>query len=198
MKNTIEKPTSNDELNETPCAADSAVHGGDITQWTEAELVAENARRNAALVHDYDPMTGRGCCGDRVARKVGSVDYMLPRTMIDGAPKSVYRNKLKFQKARFEHDFEFWAATCVKIIDKTTHRQVPFVLNRAQRKLLGVLEGQRGRAAYTRDFAESKAVGRKHAGADIHGMDTTGAERELEQPDLRTSARYCLSNQGNV
>lgn len=143
MKNTIEKPTSNDELNETPCAADSAAHGGDLLHWTEAELVAENARRNAALVQDYDPMTGRGCCGDRVARKVGSVDYMLSRTMIDGAPKSVYRSRLKFQKARFEYDFEFWAAMCVKIIDKTTHRQVPFVLNRAQRKLLSVLEGQR-------------------------------------------------------
>lgn len=116
---------------------------GNDDKWTAAELLEENARRNAALHQAYDPVTGHGCCGQRLAHRVGGVDYMLPQTMIDSEPKSVYRSKIKFQKARFAHDFEFWAATCVKIIDKTTHRQVPFVLNRAQRKLLGVLEGQR-------------------------------------------------------
>lgn len=44
---------------------------------------------------------------------------------------------------RFESDFQFWAATCVKIKDKISGRLVPFVLNRAQRRVLDILERQR-------------------------------------------------------
>lgn len=44
---------------------------------------------------------------------------------------------------RFKRDFEFWAATCVKIKDKLSGRIVPFVLNRAQRRVLAILESQR-------------------------------------------------------
>ncbi|MDE5913328.1 MAG: hypothetical protein K2G81_06795 [Muribaculaceae bacterium] len=44
---------------------------------------------------------------------------------------------------RFADDFEFWAATCVKIKDKLSGRLVPFVLNRAQRRVLSLLERQR-------------------------------------------------------
>lgn len=44
---------------------------------------------------------------------------------------------------RFADDFEFWAATCVKIKDKLSGRLIPFVLNRAQRRVLGLLERQR-------------------------------------------------------
>lgn len=72
---------------------------GNDDKWTAAELLEENARRNAALHQAYDPVTGRGCCGQRLVRKVGGVDYMLPQTMIDSEPKSVYRSKIKFQKA---------------------------------------------------------------------------------------------------
>ncbi len=46
-------------------------------------------------------------------------------------------------EARFAEDFEFWAATCVKIKDKLTGRLVPFVLNRAQRRVLALMEQQR-------------------------------------------------------
>ena len=60
MKNTIGKTTINDELNENACVAHNAAHGGDLTLWTEAEIVAENARRCAALVQDYDPMMAVG------------------------------------------------------------------------------------------------------------------------------------------
>ena len=40
-------------------------------------------------------------------------------------------------------DFEYWAATTVTIRDKTTGRNVPFILNRAQRRVLTVLEDMR-------------------------------------------------------
>lgn len=45
--------------------------------------------------------------------------------------------------ARFENDFAYWAFKCVKIRDKKTGRRVPFMLNRAQRKLLAELERMR-------------------------------------------------------
>lgn len=45
--------------------------------------------------------------------------------------------------SRFRDDFEFWAATCVRIIDKETKQSVPFILNRPQRRLLALIEEQR-------------------------------------------------------
>lgn len=44
---------------------------------------------------------------------------------------------------RIKHDFEFWAATCAKVLDKTSSLVVPFILRPAQRKLLKELEDMR-------------------------------------------------------
>lgn len=47
------------------------------------------------------------------------------------------------EEGRLREDFEYWAARCVRIKHKTQGRYVPFVLNRAQRKVLAVMERQR-------------------------------------------------------
>lgn len=44
---------------------------------------------------------------------------------------------------RFKYDFEFWAATAVKIKDKETGENIPFILNRPQRRMLKKLEKMR-------------------------------------------------------
>lgn len=44
---------------------------------------------------------------------------------------------------RMREDFEYWAWRCVRVAHKTTRRRVPFVLNRAQRKVLAEMERQR-------------------------------------------------------
>lgn len=44
---------------------------------------------------------------------------------------------------RCKSDFGYWAARAVVIRDKTSGRNVPFVLNRAQRRVLGILEDMR-------------------------------------------------------
>ena len=44
---------------------------------------------------------------------------------------------------RLNEDFEFWAKRCARIKDKQSGRRIPFVLNRAQRKVLRALERQR-------------------------------------------------------
>ncbi len=47
------------------------------------------------------------------------------------------------RRARMCEDFEYWAATCVKIFHKNTRESVPFVLNGGQRNVLARLEAQR-------------------------------------------------------
>lgn len=42
-------------------------------------------------------------------------------------------------RLRIKYDFEYWAATCATIFDKTTGQEVKFKLRKAQRKLLKVL-----------------------------------------------------------
>jgi hypothetical protein len=49
----------------------------------------------------------------------------------------------KISSARMDHDFEFWAATTVRIKPKDGGDFIFFKLNRPQRKLLGKLENQR-------------------------------------------------------
>lgn len=53
------------------------------------------------------------------------------------------RRRAKDEAARMRRDFEYWAEKCVRIKHKTTCLCVPFVLNRAQRKVLEVMERQR-------------------------------------------------------
>lgn len=116
---------------------------------TMKDILEENARRNARLREDYDPLTGRGCTGRR--REVKSpvpqtpVEY-VPEPMLADPDFSRALNAEAWQRLRCRHDFEFWAAKCARIYDKTTRRVISFRLNRAQRRVLGVLEGQRLRS----------------------------------------------------
>ncbi len=104
------------------------------------EILEENERRQAVIAEDhYDPMTGEGCWGDRVA-----VDgCRLPRAVIERHPDYPSLGRVEQERARIQEDFEFWCARCVTIKDKLSGRNVPLVLNRPQRRLLGVMEVQR-------------------------------------------------------
>lgn len=44
---------------------------------------------------------------------------------------------------KYEDDFELWARECVRIVDKLTGAEVPFVLNAPQRRVLSLLEEKR-------------------------------------------------------
>lgn len=110
-------------------------------------LIAENERRKQANAAVYDPVSGLGASGERVPATSpahpGTLCH-LPATMIDD-PRyaTVGSNAVAWQKLRFEHDFEYWAATAVRIKDKISGRDVPLILNRPQRHVLAVLERQR-------------------------------------------------------
>lgn len=103
------------------------------------EIIAENQRRNQALPTAYDPMRGVGCCGERV--QVG--DLRLPAALAAARPDYTRLTPLEQDRVRIGYDFEFWCVRCVKIRDKLTGRVIPLVLNRPQRRLLAVMEGQR-------------------------------------------------------
>lgn len=110
------------------------------TLFNIEEILKENERRQALIAEDhYDPMTGEGCWGDRVA--VGGC--RLPRAVIERYPDYLSLGRVEQERARIQEDFEFWCARCVTIKDKLSGRNVPLVLNRPQRRLLGVMEGQR-------------------------------------------------------
>ena len=104
------------------------------------DILDENQRRNAALDGDrYDPLAGVGCWGDRV--EIGGC--RVPRAVLDASPDYAQQSPIAQARLRIVEDFEFWCARCVTICDKKTGRGVPFVLNRPQRRLLAVMEGQR-------------------------------------------------------
>lgn len=109
------------------------------------EILRLDAGRRSRNRRSYDPVTG--CAGHswRVARRVAWEigEVYLPRDMVDDPAFASLSGKLEYKALRCRYDFEYWAATCVKIFHKISCREVPFVLNSAQRILLDELERQR-------------------------------------------------------
>ncbi len=125
---------------------DKATHT--IDTMSLDEIIAENARRNAALVTTYNPIAGLGCCNNRVPYHFqdenGTVtEYQIPESMAAELASAPVKSHHEWQQLRFRHDFEYWCATCVTILDKISGRFAKFVLNRPQRRVLQVLEQQR-------------------------------------------------------
>ena len=103
----------------------------------------ENERRNEALQRPYDPETGVGCCGKRAVTEHGGRALYLPVTMLADPDFAKATGDVSWVKLRCRHDFEFWAWKCVVIQDKTTGKDIPFVLNAPQRRVLATLEADR-------------------------------------------------------
>ena len=109
------------------------------------EIIAENNLRKQRLHVDYDPLLGIGCCGRRVfvPNPNGTGMTAVPRQMVDDPAYFHEMTLAAWERLRCRHDFEYWAARCVKIRAKTTGRLVPFVLNAPQRRVLAMLEEDR-------------------------------------------------------
>ena len=67
-----------------------------------------------------------------IEKVVGTDDFLICQAFIND-----------LNTVRFSYDFEFWAFVCAKIQDKETKKEIPFVLNRAQRRLLSRFEKMR-------------------------------------------------------
>ncbi len=103
------------------------------------QLLIENEQRNQSLQEQYDPCSGLGCTGERVA----VAGHHLPVALLEGCPGYSGLTSIGQQRARIVYDFEFWCWRCVKITDKMTGQLIPLVLNRPQRRLLAEMERQR-------------------------------------------------------
>ena len=103
-------------------------------------VIAENERRRAALERDeYNPLTGVGCWGERTE----VAGALVPRLVVERCPDYATLDATSRDKLRIVEDFEFWCARCVTIKDKMRGCNVRFTLNKPQRRLLAVMEGQR-------------------------------------------------------
>lgn len=101
------------------------------------------SRHEAIRRMRYDPLTGNpdDPCRKQVTRGIHTLH--IPESMLRDPAYTPSLSTIEFNMLRFRHDFEFWAATCVKITDKESKLPIPFILNRPQRRLLSLIEGQR-------------------------------------------------------
>lgn len=105
-----------------------------------ASMIEENDRRRSLRRRCYNPITGVGCYGrrKRVANWEGRLE-LVPRRMRTAAEMT----REQWVKERCRCDFEYWAATCATIRNKTSGRMERFVLNAPQRRVLKILEDMR-------------------------------------------------------
>jgi len=126
--------------------------------------ISENKRRLSILNSFYDPITGIGSPIERQKVIFSDIEnnLYLPVEMLD---QSKWVSKLTefrsfqdfaqfnktplpevqemFMHERFKYDFEYWSALTIIIQDKITLKELPFILRKAQLKLLKVLEAMR-------------------------------------------------------
>lgn len=114
----------------------------------DTSILEENRRRLAALAADrYDPLTGEGCYGERVAVTLpGSRKQVeVPCSMVADPGYGRLSDLHGFEMLRMRHDFEFWCAKCVTVKDKAGYADIKLRLNPPQRIIYGTLEEMRRR-----------------------------------------------------
>ena len=137
---------------------------------TISKILQENERRRAIVFASFNPITGEGSIGERVAFTISNYPIptqYLPVEMMDepfvkklskaGSVDAFIRDALmlpvtdeardkvveEFIRIRQNHDFPFWAAMFAYIKRKGGGTDVLFRLNRPQRKLIKRLEKMR-------------------------------------------------------
>ncbi len=134
------------------------------TQSAILQILAENARRNEAIALPFVPATGEGAPLPRTCVRIGGYlpsPIFIPDTMIDDervsrlvmcgdidryarlSRQSHDEAMEEFEALRCRHDFFYWAWRYVRIKPKDGGDDIPFVLNRPQRRLVEVFERQR-------------------------------------------------------
>ena len=175
--------------------------------------------RNRLRSEPYRPETGEGSVvGERIVLHLPDAPIpmqYIPREMLDEvelvsglrrcgslsafiekelgyAPCPRWKEEVwrRWVKVRIRYDFEFWAVMFVRVKDKMGDGDVPFRLNRPQRKLLLSLETQRRSGKPVRlILLKARQWGGSTARATLYGVDTVGSPQELAQCDMRPSER---------
>lgn len=121
-----------------------------------SDIWKENEKRRREMFLDYDPTLGIGSPIERFKLTlVEGSSLLLPVEMLENdiiKQASQYPTVAEFlhsidldgqlqnflhelSKIRINYDFEYWCATCGKVQDKESKKDVPFILRRPQRKL---------------------------------------------------------------
>lgn len=110
-------------------------------------IIEENNNRKNSIPKLADPLTGDP---DSPLRREYGPNALtsgkvlnIPRAMLDSEEMLRVSLPEQFDRLRCRYDFEYWAATCAMIKDKSSGQDIPFRLNRPQRVLLERLERQR-------------------------------------------------------
>ncbi len=107
-------------------------------------IIEENKRRHERIqAMRYDPETGNPASDRRVPVDREGLRLYLPVSMVEDPGYSPTMGRPDFERLRFRHDFEYWAARCVSIIDKVTAETVPLRLNAPQRRFVDAVERER-------------------------------------------------------
>lgn len=123
------------------------------------KIIEENKRRLELYFKSYDPIFGdlNEQVIPRTLVSIFGTSMLLPTEMVEEYPNLISgdfdsvelseEKKLLFLKnlidIRMKYDFEFWCYTCVKIQDKLSKADIPFLLNYGQRKTAHIYETQR-------------------------------------------------------
>jgi hypothetical protein len=130
-----------------------------MSEQERDRIIKENKQHFASLFSEYNPMTGVGSPINRVRLTLtrDGKHILIPAyiasssaftEMLDYPTLEDYIERKNLNRddvydvitrLRIKYDFEYWAATCATIFDKTSGQEVKFKLRKAQRKLLKVL-----------------------------------------------------------
>lgn len=130
-----------------------------MSEQERDRIIKENKQHFATLFSEYNPMTGVGSPINRVRLTLtrDGKHILIPAyiasssaftEMLDYPTLEDYIERKNLNRddvydvitrLRIKYDFEYWAATCATIFDKTSGQEVKFKLRKAQRKLLKVL-----------------------------------------------------------
>lgn len=108
-----------------------------------SEILQENNRRLEEINRGFDPLTGDSADPDRVKAFSPSGELCYLPVPMTADPDFSTKDPKLFHLLRCRHDFPYWAATCVYIKAKKGGSDIPFILNRPQRKLVAKLEKMR-------------------------------------------------------
>lgn len=133
------------------------------------KILELNDVRYAKLTEYFNPVTGENSIGDRVELRIpdyelpvqlvpcemldepfiqhilrcGSIDAYLTKYFPDDYDSALEHVHRMLIKIRSKHDFAFWAYTFVRIKPKSGGEDIPFKLNRPQRRLVAKMEEKR-------------------------------------------------------
>ena len=147
-----------------PTLSQNSEHSDDTIDSIVDGIVAENARRNQVIASRFIPSTGEGCLHHRTSVRIRGYQpeliYIPDEMMSDehvsrltiSQSLSEYARQTRqsdteaeemFEALRCRYDFCYWAWRYVRIKPKDGGDDIPFVLNRPQRRLVEAFERQR-------------------------------------------------------